>query len=215
MVASRQKKLLKSYIMESGELLEFLFWSRKSILWISGIKEQTEKGLRIICLSFRLIICAWSTHSVWAEQGRHFSVDISYGFFWAFPLGGGHCFGDSCVQWKWDRTRRFSGCAHWFGDTAHIPADALRHLREDMCISGSLWKPPYCYGSQLVLPIQPLVKWTALIKARAIVLHLCLFNLNVAFSCIYKKGKVNCLPCSWQLMYCWEYGKGGFLIHLS
>lgn len=55
-LASRQKKLVKSYIMESGELLELLFSRRRSILWISGIKEQTEKGLRIICLSFRLII---------------------------------------------------------------------------------------------------------------------------------------------------------------
>lgn len=50
------------------------------------------------------------------------------------------------------------------------------------------------YCSQTVLPIQPVRKGTAVIKARAIVLHLCLFNLNVAFSCMYKKGKVNCLP---------------------
>lgn len=52
------------------------------------------------------------------------------------------------------------------------------------------------YGSQIVLSIQPLIKQTAIIEARAIVLHLCLFNLNVAFSCLYKKGKVNWLPCS-------------------
>lgn len=54
----------------------------------------------------------------------------------AFSLGGCDCFGDSCVQWKWDRTGHFSGRAHGFGGAAHVPADALCHLCEGMCICG-------------------------------------------------------------------------------
>lgn len=64
----------------------------------------------------------------------HFTM-VSLG---AFSSGGCDCFGDSCVQWKWDRIGHFSGCAHWFGDTAHIPSDALCHLREGMNISGGI-----------------------------------------------------------------------------
>lgn len=56
----------------------------------------------------------------------------------AFSLGSCNCFGDSCMQWKWDRIGHFSGRAHWFGDAAHIPADALCHLREGMYISGGI-----------------------------------------------------------------------------
>lgn len=54
----------------------------------------------------------------------------------AFSLGGCECFGDSCVQWKWDRAGHFSGCAHGFGGAAHVPADALCHLCEGICFSG-------------------------------------------------------------------------------
>lgn len=51
-----------------------------------------------------------------------------------------------------------------------------------------------CCGSQIVLPIQPLIKQTAIIEGRAVLLHLCLFNANVTFSCLYKKVKLIGFP---------------------
>lgn len=52
--------------------------------------------------------------------------------------GGCECFGDSRVQWKRSRIGYCSGCSHWFGDCAHIPADALCHLCEGMFISAGI-----------------------------------------------------------------------------
>lgn len=54
-------------------------------------------------------------------------------------------------------------------------------------------------SSQLILPVQLLIEWTVIFKARAIALHLCLFHLNVEFSYLYQNGKVNLLPCDWNL----------------